>query len=103
MYDPHSESSCVLPNFNKYRLYHAQVGNTVCGGSGDESKYNCEMLINGQWIVSHQLLHERYTYVMWDSPEGILLMGGWKSLITTELLQDDGTSVEMFQVEYDPS
>ena len=100
MYDPHSESSCVVPNMNKDRRTHAQVGNTVCGGWQVGSR-DCETLINGQWIVSHQLLYQRYGHVMWNSPEGILLMGGteWKSK-TTELLQDDGTSVEMFQIEY---
>ena len=82
-------------------MHHEQVGLTVCGDRWNgENIQNCERFSNGQWRVSHNLLQRRYSHSMWQSPEGILLMGGTKSPNTTELLQDDGTSVHKFTLPY---
>ena len=104
VFNPHSSSSCSYLNQDRTpwtRFYHKQVGLTVCGDDyyGD-NKQNCETFADGQWRVSHNLLQRRYGHSMWQSPEGILLMGGTYSENTTELLQVDGTSVYKFTLPY---
>ena len=81
--------------------YHTQVGLTVCGGYYDVDKRNCETFVDGHWNISHNLLEPRSGHSMWQSPEGILLMGGDdSSSYTTELLQVNGTSVDKFRFPY---
>ena len=105
VFNPHySSSSCSYLNQDRTpwtRRFHKQVGLTVCGDHwyGDNVK-NCKIFSDGQWRVSHNLLQERIFPSIWQSPEGILIMGGWYSPNTTELLQDDGTSVYKFTLPY---
>ena len=58
-------------------------------------------LIDGEWIQSNTLKQHRYYHTSWTSPMGIVLMGGQTSGTTTELLTDDGQSVELFSLKYD--
>ena len=104
---PHSySSSCFYLNQDRRpwtmtRNKHKQVGLTVCGdGYQGDNLQTCETFVDGQWRVSHHLLQQRYEHSIWQSPEGILLMGGHYSPTTTELLQDDGTSVYKFTLPY---
>ena len=110
--NPHfSSSSCSLLNQDRKpwtRSSHKQVGLTVCGGSwsydwgheGSEER-NCETFADSKWQVSHNLLEERHGHSMWQSPEGILVMGGGNHDETTsELLQNDGTTVHKFTLPY---
>ena len=105
MFNPHSSSSsCSYLNQDRApwtRIYHKQVGLTVCGDNwnGDNPK-NCETFVDGQWRVSHNLPERRVLHSIWHSPEGILLMGGYYSGLTTELLKADGTSVYKFALPY---
>ena len=107
--NPHSSlSSCSYLNQDRTpwtRRGHRQVGLTVCGdiyGGNNRHNSNCETFANGMWNVSHNLLQSRTYHSMWESPEGILVMGGYYSNThtTTELLQDDGTSVYKFTLPY---
>ena len=64
----------------------------------------CMRLIDGNWNQSNTLKHGRYHHSSWTSSMGIVLMGGCGSSdsgTTTELLTDDGQSVELFSLEYD--
>ena len=106
VFNPHSSSACSYLNQDRTpwtRYDHKQVGLTVCGDEyNGDNKQNCETFVDGQWRVSHNLLQPRSHHSMWESPEGILLMGGYFSGLTTELLQDDGTSVYKFTIPYHP-
>ena len=105
VFNPHSSSSsCSYLNQDRTpwtRRDHKQVGLTVCGdGYQGDNLQTCKTFVDGQWRVSHNLLEQRYVHSMWQSPEGILLMGGHYSKDTTELLQDNGTSVYKFTLPY---
>ena len=42
----------------------------------------------------------RWGHVSWDSPSGIILLGGYDSPRTTEKIQQDGGSSYSFQLKY---
>ena len=76
--------SCQLPRLpSPGRDDHTQSSLTACGGYQTET--SC-LTFDGEWEQSHSLSEERYDHVSWQSPAGILLMGGWVSWTTTELL-----------------
>ena len=57
---------------------------------------------NGEWSVSHNLKYNRYGHTSWDTPDGgVLLVGGRQSKDTTELLNDEGGSDELFKLKHD--
>ena len=88
---------CELePDLPDIRTDHTQNGFIICGG------YNSCLTLagDGQWNVSHQLKYKRYQHSSWDTPDGgVLLIGGVYSRTTTELLTDDGGSVEKFKLK----
>ena len=43
----------------------------------------------------------RYDHSSWDSPSGIILLGGLYSPRTTEKIQQDGSSSYSFELKYD--
>ena len=43
----------------------------------------------------------RYDHSSWDSPSGLILLGGWGSYRTTEKIQQDGGSSDSFELKYD--
>ena len=54
----------------------------------------------GQWRVSHNLKYKRVDHTSWDTPDGgVLLVGGGND--TTELLNDEGGSDELFKLKHD--
>ena len=78
--------------------YILRSGYSACGGGGgsDDTK-TCDTFIAGQWEQSHTLTSRRKDHVSWRSPMGTLLIGGWWSQLTTELLSttNSGTT-ELF-------
>ena len=91
---------CELePDLPDIRTDHTQNGFIICGGYNTET--SCLTLAaGGQWNVSHQLKYKRYQHSSWDTPDGgVLLIGGVYSRTTTELLTDDGGSVEKFKLK----
>ena len=71
----------------------------ACGGqnNGESSVYySCTKFIDGNWETTHELLDAREWHSSWENQNGILLVGGGSSKNTTELLTDDGKSVESF-------
>ena len=99
---------CELePDLPDIRTDHTQNGFIICGGYNTVSPVNTggynsclTLAADGQWNVSHQLKYKRYQHSSWDTPDGgVLLIGGVYSRTTTELLTDDGGSVEKFKLK----
>ena len=100
---------CNMPNlpiFIGNRRMHSQSALTACGGEGyyDEPWTSC-LTFNGEWEQSHELSVERGGHVSWQSPDGIILMGGEDSKNnpqSSELLSNiDTTSSPRFDLAYD--
>ena len=93
---------CSVPPFPLQRYQHTQDGEVACGGYGsDATPTSCVSLTTSGWITSHQLQEGRFNHVSWRSPAGLLLMGGYPSLQTTELLSNTSSSSSpSFGLEY---
>ena len=91
-------SLCSLPDLPDDHRGHTQSGLVTCGGA--YTLTSCYTLTSGVWTKSHTLRHERYYHSSWISPMGIVLMGGIVSETTTELLTDDGQSMDYFSLQY---
>ena len=100
-------STCTLPDLPPPgRRDHSATGLTLCGGwgDGDEGTGTTCSTFTGQWETSHQLGVPRYSHVSWDSPSGIILLGGGdtEALQTTETLSpNSSTTTPAFQLLYD--
>ena len=84
-----SERRCTLPSLPMSRTSHTQSGLTACGGwaellQWETTLHSCVTFIAGVWKRSHTLSKSRLYHVAWQSPAGILLMGGPEQ--TSELL-----------------
>ena len=85
-----------------YRRLYYQNGPILCGGGKSASLKTCLTMSNGEWSVSHNLKYSRYFHTSWDTPDGgVLLIGGKNSKNTTELLNDNRGSQEMFNLTHD--
>ena len=87
------------------RSYHSATGLTLCGGWGtgnENTKTSCSTF-TGQWETSHQLGVPRWRSVSWDSPSGIVIIGGTNSEAaqTTETLSlNSSSTTPSFQLPY---
>ena len=84
-----SGRSCRLPSLPEPRSGHTQSGLTACGGWGgilvqNTTWHTCVTFAAGVWKRSHTLANKRLFHVAWQSPAGILLIGGTEQ--TSELL-----------------
>ena len=98
------EQSCRLPSlpslpgFNR-RYWHTQSSYTVCGG-GFPASSACHTF-SGEWEESHSLDMGRFEHLSWQSPAGTLLMGGFSSGTSTELLSNtSNTTTPGFDLPY---
>ena len=79
----------------------------ACGGGGLwYTLSSCVSLTAFGWIESHHLTWERWGHVSWSSPAGLILMGGDQDIdqsdwTSTELLTNDSSSTEFYDLEYD--
>ena len=89
---------CHLQQLPENRSTHTQSGLVTCGGG--YTRYSCLSFSSGQWSQSHNLLHARWSHISWSSPNGLLLMGGYTSDTSSEMLTDDGNSLENFSLKY---
>ena len=98
-------STCTMPDLPPPgRFWHSATGLTLCGGRSDdeETETTCSTF-TGQWETSHQLGLPRWRHVSWDSPTGILIIGGGlgETQQTTEtLLPNSNTTDTAFQLQY---
>ena len=93
---------CTLPPLPTVRGGHTQDGLLSCGG--EDTGRTCIKLsaLAGGWVVSHNLLEGREYHSSWQSPAGLVLIGGYWSGTTTELLSSsDSSSSYNFTLEYD--
>ena len=88
---------CTLPPLPTGRFHHTQDGLLSCGGWPTDTRTTCAKLSAGGWVVSHNLLRDRWGHSSWQSPAGLVLMSG----TTTELLSSsDSSSSYNFTLEY---
>ena len=80
--------SCTVPLLPTLRHRHTQDGEVACGGGdyGAATRRSCVTLTGEGWQESHQLQQGRGVHSSWRSPAGLLLMGGYYSGNTTEIL-----------------
>ena len=84
-------------------MSHSQDGLVLCGGFG--SRQSCHTLNTdtAQWTKTHSLSEERYGHTSWWREDGgILMIGGYNSNTTTELVSDgSGVSTPGFTLKYE--
>ena len=87
-----------LPPIGRY--YHSATRLTLCGGA--QAHMQCSTF-TGQWDTSHQLGVPRNSHVSWDSPRGIIIIGGddIEAEQTTETLSpNSSTTTPAFLLPY---
>ena len=85
------------------RGYHSQDGGLACGG-GDSSgtETSCDRWTAGTWTrTSHTLRVGIVGHVSWSTAEGVFLIGGVYSRMTSELVKEDGSVEEGFALKYE--
>ena len=102
IYLPESNSGCSLPELPYETSSHTQDGNLACGGASLDSSKECIKWTDGSWTQSHSLRENRYGHVSWATASGVHLMGGWttESEMTSELVKEDGSVEEGFDLKY---
>ena len=92
---------CTLPPLPEGRYRHSQSGLTACGGQDSQAQDTCTTFSNGAWTTSHHLDPFRKSHVSWNSPSGLMLLGGASSMQTTSLLSSTTSSVsDQFELLY---
>ena len=75
--------------------------NTVCGGvGGTDTLTSCDQLTSAGWTRSHTLKYNRTGHSSWEVEDGIILLGGSYSWTTSEIAKWDGTTEELFTMQY---
>ena len=107
---------CSVPLLPDSRYHHTQDGEVACGGQDYDDATSCSTLTATGWTKSHNLVYQRRKHASWNSPDGLLLIGGEYSLRTTELLTNTSsrrmsnrdhtespyqTSTSWFNLKYD--
>ena len=98
IYNPMTNSGCVLPQLPVMRYAHTQNENVLCGGGWQDTTLKSCITWNsksGTWTQSHTLNEKRLSHISWASESGLFLFGGeveaWTELLdTTELLTESG-------------
>ena len=119
---PSTGQHCRLADLPAGRRQPSMENNVVCGGKdGPEHKTSCLTLTSGgTWEKTTELLDKRQSFSLfslvqcfskilnlrvghcsWASPSGLILLGGYDSRRTTEMIQENGTSAYSFTLEYD--
>ena len=61
----------------------------------------CYQLTSAGWTRSHTLIHKRWYHSSWEVEDGVILLGGTYSAVTTsEIAKWDGTTEELFRMKY---
>ena len=97
--------SCTIPPLPTARRHHTHDGLLSCGGADTtDTLRTCAKLsaLAGGWVVSHNLRESRFDHSSWQSPAGLVIIGGEYSGTTTELLSSsDSSSSSNFTLQYD--
>ena len=95
-------SICELPKMPQSKYHHTQSGLTACGGYYSGTERSCIKFEDGSWTtLMDNLVEERSDHSSWVNPDGdILLIGGWGSQTTTEIVYQNGTSIRSFDLKY---
>ena len=103
---PSSGKSCFIPELPDTRISHTMDSEYLCGGlwvKNPDVQTTCLKFAPEEdgWTYSHTLSHKRVGHSSWMTNKGLLLMGGWLSDTTTEILPaDGGEGVPSFELEY---
>ena len=104
VYHPGTNTSCTLPSLPEGISSHSQDGLVLCGGYPDFGR-SCYTLNTdtAQWTKTHSLSERRSGHTSWRREDGsILLIGGYWSSTTTELVSDgSGVSTPGFDLKYE--
>ena len=96
IYIPSTNETFDLPTIpGNPRLWHTLTGNVLCGGVYPNTSSSClELTQSGHgWLpYSAGLDPLRMAHSAWSSPEGIVLLGGYFSPTTTQLITNSNTS-----------
>ena len=94
---------CSLPDLPFTKYQHSQTGLTACGGWGwAAAESTCHTLSStGSWGQTHSMDQSRVDHSAWDSPQGTILLGGWESRTTSEILLENGDIKPGFNLDYD--
>ena len=104
IFNPVDRASCKLPDLPEPRYTHTSNNGILCGGATDSTKSNCIKFSEGNWITSHNLGQGRRSHTSWehDKGESFMLMGGYYSLKTTEIVHiKTGKVVDGYELHYD--
>ena len=96
-------SLCNLPDMPQSKDRHTQSGLIACGGyDSTATRKSCIKFQSGSWkTVTENLLELRYYHSSWANEEDeILLIGGFASSTTTEIVYQNGTSIRSFVPKY---
>ena len=98
VFNPHTNRSCNLTDLpGEVRYGHSLCGDLLCGGSYSSSTRRSCLKLDPQTGVftpaAVRLEEERSHHQCWDvEGEGVLLIGGYNSPRSTELVSPDGVS-----------
>ena len=72
----------------------------ICGG--EQHSTSCTTFSSGDWITtSHSLVEQRWAHTSWQTEQGVVLMGGFGSPYTSEIVQMGGEQGEpSFPMQY---
>ena len=92
---PSTQETFPLPAIpGRPRVWHTLTGNVLCGGVYPGTSTSCLELTqtgDGWKDYSTSLNQSRLAHSQWDSPSGIILLGGYDSSHSTELVSSAGT------------
>jgi len=100
------KKSCVLPSLPDERSGHTMDSLEICGGCADPdhpcgTMTTCINFTSGQWVTSHALLERRRSHTSWSTEAGTVLIGGYNSAGTTEIITEgEYEGVPAFDLQY---
>ena len=91
---------CIIPDLPDDRRLHTQVGTMLCGGGDtNDMAISCLNFASNSWyVMAFKLKYRRQGHVSWQSRMGLVMIGGFYSENTTELLNNEG-STEYFTLQ----
>ena len=112
IYLPSTNIFCFLPDLPEWRVFHTQDGPWACGGLGKpgrgrfpdpNTESSCAKWSEESWILEYSNWSEyrmRVGHVSWAAASGLYLMGGMGNMETSELVKEDGSVEEGFDLKY---